>query len=44
MCSIADPPSVIMVSWRKVPERYGEAHPSPIGPIVYQKDVWFPSK
>ncbi|VDL84604.1 unnamed protein product [Nippostrongylus brasiliensis] len=34
--------SLYMVSWRRTPEKYGEIHETPRGPVVYQKDVWMP--
>uniref|UniRef100_A0A0K0DB77 BHLH domain-containing protein n=1 Tax=Angiostrongylus cantonensis TaxID=6313 RepID=A0A0K0DB77_ANGCA len=34
--------SLYMISWRRTPEKYGEIHESPQGPVVYQKDVWTP--
>ncbi|PIO74132.1 Helix-loop-helix DNA-binding domain protein [Teladorsagia circumcincta] len=37
-----DESSLYMVSWRRTPEKYGEIHATPRGPVVYQKDVWMP--
>lgn len=40
--NIAGESSLYMVSWRRTPEKYGDIHETPKGPVVYQKNVWVP--